>query len=107
MPWWSCAARRSIARCSEALQRHDGPAWIGWVYAETGASLDTLRDLEAAGLVTVAEEMVWRDPLAGREFVLDQQPNLTEDQERVWEVVASESARRRVANQRISKSASQ
>ena len=79
----------------EALQRHDGPAWIGWVYAETGATLDTLRDLEAAGLVTVAEEMVWRDPLAGREFVLDQQPSLTEDQERVWEVVA----------QRISESA--
>ncbi len=26
----------------DALQRHDGPAWIGWVYAETGASLATL-----------------------------------------------------------------
>ena len=22
----------------EALQRHDGPAWIGWVYATTGAA---------------------------------------------------------------------
>jgi primosomal protein N' (replication factor Y) len=92
----------------QALQRHDGPAWIGWVYAETGASLDTLRDLEAAGLVTVVEEMVWRDPLAGREFVLDQQPNLTEDQERVWEVVAQrigESANGESANKRISESA--
>lgn len=68
----------------EALLAHDGPAWIGWVYAETGATLDTLRDLEAAGLVTVAEEMVWRDPLAGYEFKLDRPPELTEDQARVW-----------------------
>ncbi|MBM4459751.1 MAG: primosomal protein N' [Chloroflexi bacterium] len=71
----------------EALLRHDGPPWIGWVYAETGATLDTLRDLEAAGLLTVAEEMVWRDPLAGQEFTLDQPPTPTEDQERVWEVI--------------------
>jgi primosomal protein N' (replication factor Y) (superfamily II helicase) len=87
----------------EALLRHDGPAWIGWVYAETGVNLDTLRDLEAAGLVTIAEEMVWRDPLAGREFVLDRAPSLTEDQERVWEVVAQrigESANQRMADGR-------
>ena len=48
----------------EALLGQGGAAWIGWVYAETGANLDTLRDLEAAGLVTIAEEMIWRDPLA-------------------------------------------
>ncbi len=71
----------------EALQRAGGAAWIGWVYAETGATLATLRDLEAAGLATIAEEMVWRDPLAGYEFALDQPPVLTEDQERVWESI--------------------
>ena len=70
-----------------ALQRQGGTAWIGWVYAETDATLDTLRDLEAAGLVTIAEEMVWRDPLAGLEFTLDQQPTLTADQERAWEAI--------------------
>ena len=70
-----------------ALQRHDGPAWIGWVYAETGANLATLRDLEAAGLISVTNEMVWRDPLAGRDFPSDQPPVLTGDQERVWEAV--------------------
>ena len=57
------------------------------MYAETGANLDTLRDLEAAGLVTVAEEMIWRDPLAGYEFALDRALELTEDQQRAWEVV--------------------
>jgi primosomal protein N' (replication factor Y) len=76
----------------EALQRHDGPAWIGWVYATTGADLQTLRDLEAAGLITIAEEMVWRDPLAGQEFTLDRPPVLTEDQEQVWQVIAGASA---------------
>ncbi len=83
----------------EALLAHDGPAWIGWVYAETGADLNTLRELEAAGLITIAEEMVWRDPLAGYEFKLDQPPELTPDQARVWERV-----RERInesANQRI------
>ena len=71
----------------EALKRHDGPAWIGWVYAETNASLDVLRDLEEAGLITVAEEMVWRDPLAGQTFTLDRPPTLTADQERAWHEV--------------------
>jgi primosomal protein N' (replication factor Y) len=71
----------------EALQGQGGAAWIGWVYAETGANLDTLRDLEAAGLVTVAEEMIWRDPLAGYEFALDRPLELTEDQQRAWAVI--------------------
>jgi primosomal protein N' (replication factor Y) len=71
----------------EALQKHAGPAWIGWVYAETGADLRILRDLEAAGLIELTEEMVWRDPLAGHEFTLDQPPVLTEEQERVWEAI--------------------
>ena len=71
----------------EALSGQGGAAWIGWVYAETGANLDTLRDLEAAGLVTVAEEMIWRDPLAGYEFALDRPLELTEDQQRAWAVI--------------------
>jgi primosomal protein N' (replication factor Y) len=91
------------------LEQAGGVAWIGKVYAETDATLDTLRDLEAAGLVTIAEEMVWRDPLAGREFALDQPPTLTEDQERVWQRI-SELANQRIselANQRISELANQ
>ncbi len=61
----------------ETLQRLGGASWIGRVYAETGATLQTLRDLEAAGLVTIAEEMIWRDPLAGQDFTLDRPPDLT------------------------------
>ncbi|MCC7352888.1 MAG: primosomal protein N' [Anaerolineae bacterium] len=68
----------------EALQRNDGLAWIGWVYAETGATLETLRDLEAAGLIHLDLEEAQRDPLAGRTFAPDKPPVLTADQTRVW-----------------------
>ncbi len=63
------------------------PVWIGRIYAETDATLNTLRDLEAAGLISIAEEMVWRDPLAGRDFQMDTPPVLTADQLRVWQAM--------------------
>jgi primosomal protein N' (replication factor Y) len=61
--------------------------WVSWVYAETGCNLSTLRDLADHGLISLEEKEVWRDPLAGRKFVLDVPPKLTPDQEAVWEVV--------------------
>jgi primosomal protein N' (replication factor Y) len=67
-----------------ALQRQNGSAWIGRLYAETGANLETLRALEAAGLLTIQEEMVWRDPLADQQFTLDRPPILTTEQEQAW-----------------------
>ena len=85
----------------EALQGQGGAAWIGWVYAETGANLDTLRDLEAAGLVTVAEEMIWRDPLAGYEFALDRPLELTEDQQRGGRLLISGLLRALYASKRL------
>ncbi len=66
------------------LQAEGEPVWIGWVYAQTEATLDTLRALEAHGLIRIEEEEVWRDPLAGREFAPAEPPRLTPDQERVW-----------------------
>lgn len=68
----------------QLLAAQGEPTWIGRIYAETEATRDTLRDLEAAGLISVAEEMVWRDPLAGYEFVRDAPPPLTADQEAAW-----------------------
>jgi primosomal protein N' (replication factor Y) len=63
------------------------PVWIGRIYAETGANRDTLRDLEAAGLASIAEEQVWRDPLAGHEFRLEMPPELTAEQAGVWAAI--------------------
>ena len=71
-------------RVLEALAGEAGPVWVGWLYAETGADLATLRDLAAAGLITLGEAEIWRDPLAGKAFVADTPPALTEDQARVW-----------------------
>ena len=68
----------------EALQRSGGIAWIGWVYAETGATLATLRELEAASLIHLELEEEHRDPLAGRTFAPDKPPVLTADQARAW-----------------------
>ena len=71
-------------RVLEALAGEAGPVWVGWLYAETGADLATLRELAAAGLISLGETEIWRDPLAGKAFVADAPPALTEDQARVW-----------------------
>jgi primosomal protein N' (replication factor Y) len=71
-------------RVLEALAGEAGPVWVGWLYAETGAELATLRELAAAGLISLSESEIWRDPLAGKVFVADTPPALTEDQARVW-----------------------
>ena len=68
----------------DALAGEAGPVWVGWLYAEANTDLDTLRELAAAGLIHLAEAEIWRDPLAGKEFVADKAPALTEDQARVW-----------------------
>ena len=82
--------RRSETHLStlEFLKREGESVWLGWVYAQTNAKLDTLRDLEAHGLIRLEEEEVYRDPLAGRTFAPHEAPALTADQERVWECVS-------------------
>jgi len=62
---------------------------VAEVYAATGATAATLEALAARGLIAVEEQAVWRDPLAGREFVLTEAPRLTSDQEAVWQVIVS------------------
>ena len=61
--------------------------WVSWVYAETEARLDDLHALEEHRLVELAERQMWRDPLAGRSFALEQAPRLTPDQERAWATI--------------------
>ncbi len=71
-------------RVLAALAAEADPVWVGWLYAEADTDLPTLRELAAAGLIHLAETEVWRDPLAGKEYVADKAPALTEDQARVW-----------------------
>jgi primosomal protein N' (replication factor Y) len=71
----------------DLLEREEGRVWVGWVYAQTDATLDTLRSLAEAGLVTLDEARRWRDPLADQTFVLEHPPQLTPEQEAVWQVI--------------------
>jgi primosomal protein N' (replication factor Y) len=61
-----------------------GSAPIEEVYRETGARLDHVRELMDRDLVCMEEREVWRDPLAGQEFVLTAPPRLTPEQESTW-----------------------
>lgn len=82
---------RGAQRHAEVLRllaEEDGPVWIGWVYAQTQATLKTLRDLAEANLISLDEARRWRDPLAEHSFSLDTPPQLTPEQQAVWQDVA-------------------
>jgi primosomal protein N' (replication factor Y) len=92
------AARQRIVELRGAKRQHDvldyllrqppgKQIWVSWVYAETGASLDDLRAVEAHGLVALSEAEMWRDPLADHTFVLERAPRLTPDQARAWAAI--------------------
>jgi primosomal protein N' (replication factor Y) len=66
------------------LSKEAEPVDVSGVYAQTGCQLVHLNRLADAGLVVLGEQEVWRDPLAGWEFVPDTPPTLTVDQARVW-----------------------
>jgi primosomal protein N' (replication factor Y) len=66
------------------LLRQAGPVLLEEVYAATGAKAGHVRELVDRGLVRVEEREVWRDPLAGQEFVLTSPPRLTSEQESAW-----------------------
>lgn len=63
------------------------PVDVSWVYAETGANLQDLKDLAERGLIDLGEAEIWRDSLAGQEFVPAQPPALTDDQQNVWDTL--------------------
>ncbi len=71
-------------RILDLLREEPEPVDVSWVYAQTGCKLTELNRLSDAGLVVLGEQEVWRDPLAGWEFVPDTPPMLTDDQARVW-----------------------
>jgi primosomal protein N' (replication factor Y) len=70
------------------LAAEDGPVWIGWVYAQTEANLQTLKQLAEANLIDMGEARQWRDPLAEKSFTLDAAPKLTPEQQAVWETIS-------------------
>jgi len=82
----------TMAAVIDLLAREGGRVWVGWVYVQTGATLETLRRLAAAGLVALDEERCWRDPLADRYFALERPPRLTPEQETAWRTISAPDA---------------
>lgn len=60
------------------------PVSISEIYESTGVTINHLRKLRELELIRFGEEEVWRDPLADRDFVPAQPPQLTSDQREVW-----------------------
>jgi primosomal protein N' (replication factor Y) len=80
------ARRQAILRF---LQHETGPVDVSWVYAESGGNLADLHFLAEKGLVSLGESPVWRDPLAGVDFLPLDPPQLTREQATAWEAIRS------------------
>lgn len=79
-------------RCAviEQLIKERVPVEATWIYAESGATFPDLRKLEELGLIALGETEVWRDPLSSMDYVPDQAPQLTPDQQRAWDLIGQE-----------------
>jgi primosomal protein N' (replication factor Y) len=80
------------AQVLDLLAREEGRVWVGWVYVHTDATLETLRQLAAAGLVELDEARHWRDPLAEQPRGLDRPPVLTPEQATAAEAIRAAAA---------------
>ncbi len=89
----STAKHDRLTAALDFLAQQTRPVDVAWVYAASGCSLADLRDLTERGLVDLGAAEVWRDPLAGREFVAEVAPPLTQAQAAAWERIRQDVAR--------------
>ncbi len=68
----------------QLLSREAQPVALSDLYDRTDTNINHLRRLAEQDLVRFGTEEVWRDPLADRDFVPSEAPDLTIDQLRVW-----------------------
>ncbi|HAJ36211.1 MAG TPA: primosomal protein N' [Chloroflexi bacterium] len=73
------------------------PLWRHELHALTPAPLPLLRELQAAGIVTLREEIVLRDPLSGRVYPVTEPLPLTSEQTAVWQRIVTEGLDKRGA----------
>ncbi|NPV85406.1 MAG: primosomal protein N' [Anaerolineae bacterium] len=83
----SGAAAQRRKAIVDFLANETMPVAVSWVYAASGGNLADLRNLCEAGLVTLGETEIWRDPLENLSNVAQLPPQLTADQQRVFEQV--------------------
>lgn len=69
----------------ELLAKESGLVEPAWIYSQTGGKNYDLKALEEVGLIRIVDVQAWRDPLEDASFVQVIPPDLTSDQQRVWE----------------------
>ena len=73
----------------QMLKKEHSDVDVSWVYASSGANAADLRYLEKKGLVIFERQEIWRDPLADRSQGGGEIPQLTPDQDKVWQRIQS------------------
>jgi primosomal protein N' (replication factor Y) len=87
MPNLGRAGSKALARRQAMLRfliKERGPVDVSWIYASSGGNLSDLRKIAQDGLVVLGENQAWRDPLEEMTYIPTQAPDLTHDQEAVW-----------------------
>jgi len=69
------------------LIKETEPVDVSWVYAESGGKLSDLKKLAEMGLVFLGESEMIRDPLSTMDFQPSTKPELTSEQNKVWEEI--------------------
>jgi len=77
------------AQVLEILQQRGEPMMVRELRETIKLSGSALEELQKRGWIAIEERSIWRDPLAGREFVLTSPPPFTREQEQVWQALAS------------------
>ncbi|MDE0140946.1 MAG: primosomal protein N' [Caldilineaceae bacterium] len=72
-----------------ALAQTDAPMWKTDLYAVVDANLATLRKLQEAGLIRLEQKVRYRDPLGGRTYPRTHPPELTGQQQYVWDKISA------------------
>ncbi len=66
------------------LEREPWPVAVSWAYAASGGNMADLQKLAEAGVVTLGETEIWRDPLDNIQVEAGLPPPLTAEQSAVW-----------------------
>lgn len=84
---------RGIARYREIVDAFSaqggGPFWRDEANEIIHTPLATLREMQDAGILSLAERVRFRDPLQGRTFARTRAPKLTSEQIAAWETLRS------------------
>ncbi len=68
----------------QILAQARAPLWKTDLYAQVDTDLNRLRNLQKAGLIRLEQKVRYRDPLGGRIYPRTQPPELTDQQQQVW-----------------------